>query len=161
MTTQNRKEEELEKALIGLPRGKKIHKTGLTAQGFHVEKRTERFKSGKPDLRMGRRDLGQLDVELKYIDWPIESIEKARDVDTGMTKLQWLNMRKYNEHGIPCICLVYIEAIERFIITTSQVLRRPLRPDAKTVLKYLPHDIVIDGVELFQKSREYLKDAGY
>lgn len=112
-------------------------------------------------MRIGRRDLGQLDVELKYNDWPKESIEKAREIDVGMKKIQWINMRTYNEHGMPCICLVYFEALETFYITTDMVLRAPLSRLAPYALPYLPHDMVIDGAELFTKAREYLKNAGY
>lgn len=158
---QRRKEQELEKKLIGLPKGRKPEKTGLTLQGFHVEKRTERFKSGKPDLRIGRRDFGQLDVELKYIDWPKEALDAAREVDTTMKKIQWLNMRTYNEHGMPCICLVYIEAYNEFVITTNQVLRTPLYKHGQRVLPYVPHPMIIDGERLFLVAREYLKNAGY
>lgn len=161
MMRQERKEQELEKDLIGIPKGKNPQKTGLTLQGFHAEKRTERFKSGKPDLRIGRRDLGQLDVELKYLDWPKESIEQAREIDTGMTKLQWLNMRRYNEHGIPCICLVFIEAHAEFVMTTKQVLRTPLYKHGQHVLPYVPRPMVIDGERLFKVAREHLKHAGY
>lgn len=161
MAVQNRLEQELEKKLIGLPKGKNPKKTGLTLQGFHIEKRTERFISGKPDLRIGRKDFGQLDAELKFIDWPKKSIEEAREIDTGLKKLQWLNMRKYNEHGMPCVCLVYIAALEMFYLTTDQVLRAPLSRHAPYALPYLPHDMVIDGAELFTKARECLKNAGY
>lgn len=151
-----RKEEKLEKELIGLPRGRDNRKTGLTLQGFLVEKRTERFKSGKPDLRISRKDLGQLDVELKYNDWPKESIWAVREVDTGMTKLQWLTLREYNKHGRPAVCLVYFEAFGTFLITTDQVLRQPLRTPCRYVLPKLPAPQVMDGDDLFNLAMEYL-----
>lgn len=158
---QDRKEEKLEKELIGLPKGKNPAKTGLTLQGFHVEKRTERFKSGKPDLRIGRKDFGQLDVELKYLRGSKDEIKDMREIPTGMTKLQWLCLRTYNEHGIPAVCLIYVECYDQFWLTVNHILRRPLRWNEPCVLPKLPSPMVIDGEGLFETAKEYLKNVGY
>lgn len=163
MTTsiiQRRLEEKLEKKLIGLPT-KSHPKMGLTLQKFFVTKTSDRWKAGKPDLRIGRSDMGQLDVELKYIDWPKQSIDEAREIDIGATKLQWLIIREMNEHGLPAVFLVYVEAYDRFIVTTDRVLRAPFHWGAPHAIAKLPDPQVIDGVVLFTVAREYLKNAGY
>lgn len=125
----------------------------LVKQGFRAKKVSDRFKAGPPDLRLGRSDLGQLDVELKYNNFP--AISDAVTIDSGMTKLQWLTIRDMNEHGMPAVCLVYFECLNQFVMTTDRILRNPLT-GGYPMLSKLPQSRVIDGAQLFSVAREFL-----
>ena len=148
---------------------------GLKLQGFYVDKMSDRFKAGVHDLRIGRFDTGQLDVELKYNTLSLDKLGIDPDVsllgvpmsllrhdlpefDTGMTKLQWLKLRDKNEHGMPSVCLVYFEALDYFGVTT--LLRETLPPLSRRVLK-LPRPKVVDGVQLIRTARSHLSELGY
>lgn len=128
-------------------------------QGWFAEKTSDRFKAGRPDLRIGHRDFGQMDVELKYSleDWDIDRSE-LEGYDTGLTKLQWLKIKEMNGHGVPAIGLVFVEKLDLFFVTT--VLRETLPPPARRVLK-LPGSEVIHAPDLFVTAMEHLNDLGY
>lgn len=128
----------------------------LQTQGFFATKTSDRFKAGRPDLRIGHRDIGQLDVELKY---SLESFdEEGKEYDTGMTKLQWLKIKEMNEHGMPAVCLVYSEVLDLFFVTT--LLRDTLPPVDRCVTK-LPSKQVLDGGQLMTTALGHLHDIGY
>ena len=128
-------------------------KSALHSQGWYAEKTSDRFKAGRPDLRIGNKQFGQLDIELKY-----RYEGYAVETEVGMTKLQWLTIKDMNEHCLPAVCLVYSEPLNVFFITT--LLRDVLPPPSRRVLK-LPGSDVIDGATLFTKSMEHLYDIGY
>lgn len=137
--------------------GDRVKKTGLIGQGWFATKTSDRFKAGRPDLRISRHDFGQMDVELKYVvddysgpDYP--------EIDNGLTKLQWLKLKEMNEHGMPAICLVYMEAHKRFFVTT---LLRDTFPATSRCVRELPKGTVIDGAELFKTGMEHLYELGY
>lgn len=126
----------------------------LHKQGWFATKTSDRFKAGRPDLRIGHRDFGQMDVELKYsLDyWDIG------DYDTGLTKLQRIKIKEMNQHGMPAIGLVFVEKLDLFFVTT--VLRETLPPPERRVLK-LPGTEVISAPDLFVTAMEHLNDLGY
>jgi len=126
---------------------KSLHK-----QGWYANKTVDRFKAGKPDLRIGHGDYGQLDVELKYQfdDFSVET-------DVEMTKLQMLTLRGMNRHGIPAVCLVFSEPLNIFFVTT--VLRETLPPFARCV-NYIKSEVIL-GPVLFVKAMEHLNDLGH
>jgi hypothetical protein len=129
---------------------------GLRGDGFYCEKQSERFKAGRPDLRIARADQGQLDAELKYVYGSLSDPE----IEFGFTKLQWLKMREMNEHGIPAVGLVYLASHNFFILTLDMVLRPGETKDPRVCLK-LPAPRIIDGVALFETAKGLLRDAGY
>src|SRR4051812_43351493 len=114
------KQEELllQAKLIGYPEKHEKGPLGLRGQGFYAEKQSERFKAGRPDVRVGRSDQGQLDFELKYLTADLQA-----GVETGLTKLQWLHLRDMNSHGIPAVALIYAEQRPNiFFVTLERVL---------------------------------------
>lgn len=127
-------------------------------QRWFATKTSDRFKAGRPDMRLGQKGYGQIDVELKYNDWPLEELLAASEIDSTMTKLQWLKIKEMNEHGMPAICLIYWQALSAFSVTT--LLRGPLPPASERVLK-LPGSEVIKASELFSMSMEHLNGLGY
>lgn len=129
--------------------------TSLLKQGWFATKTSDRFKAGKPDLRIGHDAYGQMDVELKYSleDWADNFV-----FDTGLAKLQEIKIREMNQHGIPAVGLVFVEKRDLFFVTT--VLREALPPPERCALK-LPGAEVISGPVLFVKAMEYLNDLGY
>jgi len=141
--SKTKKELELQAAMI-----KSLHK-----QGWFATKTSDRFRAGRPDLRIGKREFGQLDVELKY---SLDSF--TAEQDTGLTKLQWLKIKEMNEHGIPSVCLVYSERLDLFFVTT--LLRETLPPPHRC-LKKLPRCEVINGDLLFTVSIGHLNELGY
>lgn len=151
------KQEELllQAKIIGNKETSKDKASGLRGQGFYAEKQSERFKAGRPDLRVAKRGLGQLDVELKY--FPGEPEEGA---DLGFTKLQWLKMKEMNEHGIPTVGLVFFEQCDRFVVTIDRVLQPGLLIGPHSCSK-LPAPQIIDGAALFEAAEGFLYDRGY
>lgn len=133
-------------------------KDDLTRQKFYAEKVSDKFKAGRPDLRLGHLEFGPLEVELKYNVLPLHMLEDADDLDSGMTKLQWLNLRRMNEHGMPAVCLIYYEALGYFGVTT--LLRDTLPPPTRRVTRVTKGG-VIQGSELYTSAMEYLHGLGY
>lgn len=124
---------------------------GLKGQGFYATKTSDRFIAGKPDLRIGHANHGQLDVELKVVLGPVD-----REVDTGLTKIQLNTIRVMNAHGMPAVCLVFSAHLGVFYC--ANVLRANLPEIGHCVLK-LPRPLIIDGHDLFRVSKEYLNEA--
>lgn len=127
----------------------------LKAQGFFASATNDMFKAGKPDFRLARRDLGQLDVELKY---SIDLWEPGKQYDTGLVKLQELRMKDMNKAGMPCIGLVYVVPLELFFVTT--VLRDTLPGSGRCVAKF-PKPAVIAGEDMFNIAMRHLYGLGY
>lgn len=127
----------------------------LHKQGWFATKTSDRFAAGRPDLRIGHDDFGQMDIELKYSldDWR-DGVER----DTGLSKLQWLKIKDMNKHGMPAIGLVYSEQFDMFFVTT--LLRDTLPGVPRRVLK-LPGAEVISGPDLFVTAMEHLNDLGH
>lgn len=145
----------LQAKIIGNKETSKDKASGLRGQGFYAEKQSERFKAGRPDLRLGRGDVGQLDVELKYFPGALEE-----GAALGFTTLQWLKMKEMNEHGIPTIGLVYVEQKDLFMLTLDRVLGDPWTATRYACSK-LPAPQIIDGAQLFEAAEGFLYDRGY
>lgn len=132
----------------------------LKTQKFNVIRVSDKYKAGRPDLRIGHKDHGQLDVELKYC--PLRVVElwyepgKPREFDTGLSKLQWLKMDEMNKSGMPCIGLIYVEAMEVFFVTT--VLRDTLAHPTRYVIKGNSNANIINGSLLMGVAKKHLKD---
>lgn len=146
----------LQAKIIGNVETSKDKASGLRGQGFYAEKQSERFKAGRPDLRVARMDLGQLDVELKYYsgDWGDHTVEP------GFTKLQWLKLKEMNDHGIPAVGLVFFEQYDRLVVTIDRVLQPGLLAGPASCSK-LPAPLIIDGKALFAAAEEMLYGRGY
>lgn len=147
----------LQSAMIGHHNDPKKGPCGLRGQGFYAEKQSERFKAGRPDLRVARNDVGQLDIELKYIE---QSLFSGEPVDYGFTKLQWLHLKTMNERGIPAVGLIYFAKNNLFVLTVDRVLDPALPPPTHSVLK-LPAPQIIDGRALVLEAKDYLHGIGY
>lgn len=134
--------------------------TSLHKQGFLALKSSDRFKAGRPDLRTGRKDLGQIDFELKYCTEPMSNLwfepGKPREFDTGLRLLQQLKMGEMNEHGMLACGLIYVEAMERFFVTL--LLRDVLPPLTRCVLRGNSDDDIIDGEALYAATKGYLDE---
>lgn len=133
--------------------------TSLKSQNFLAIKTSDRFKAGRPDLRISHLDHGQIDFELKYLTLTDAQLwyepGKTREFDTGLSKLQWLKIREMNRHGMPAVGLVYIEVAGMFVVTT---LLRDTLLDAARYVKRGPSDgNVINGAELMTVAKSYLK----
>lgn len=129
--------------------------TSLQQQGWFATKTSDRFKAGRPDLRIGHNDFGQLDVELKY---SLEDWHDLKERDTGLSKLQQIKIKEMNQHGMPAIGLVFCEDFDVFFVTT--VLRDTL-PGPQRCVEKLPGSGVIAGPALFVTAMEHLNDLGY
>lgn len=133
-----------------------VQPSGLLGQDFWADKTSERFKAGKPDLRVSRLDLGQCDFELKYVREQIDDLDQL--FEPGFTKLQWLKLREMNAHGIPAAGLVYVECRDEFVL--CNLLRASLRQCYPCGPK-LPKPLIIDGEKLIKAARVYLRDKPY
>lgn len=127
---------------------------GLKEQGFFVTKTSDRFKAGRPDLRVSHRHFGQIDLELKYLDFTPEG-----EFETGVKKLQQIKMDEMNKAGMPACGLIYVEPLEMFFVTA---FLRDVLPPPHRCAKKLPGSKVVDGPEIFNKAMGYLiNDLGY
>lgn len=121
----------------------------LKGQGFYALSVNDRFASGRPDFRVGRGDLGQLDVELKVID------ASNGVTQSGLTTLQKIEIREMNKYGMPAVALTYAESRHEFIIhhdkevdldsTNLYVIQRSKAPG------------VIDGRKLMELALYYIE----
>jgi hypothetical protein len=126
----------------------------LTAQGCLVLKTSDRFKAGKPDLRVGKRGFGQYDYELKFSE-----DEFSTDAPTGITRLQQITLRRMCEHGMPSVGLVYSAPRNTFFVT--MLLRDVLPPPPRCVIRGTTDVQTVDAQQLFNATRDYLYDLGY
>lgn len=126
----------------------------LREQGFFATKTSDRFLAGRPDIRIGRSDLGQLDVELKFCNLTVSELAiLGPECETGLTKLQKLKIEDMNQHGMPAVGLVYLSELSMFVVTS--VLRESLLAATGRVLVKLPRPRWVDGAELFKLARNY------
>lgn len=126
----------------------------LRKQGWWADKTSDRFKAGKPDIRIGNDRFGQMDVELKY-----SMSDFSEEDETGLKKLQKIKMEEMNKAGMPAVGLIYSEPLNMFFVTN--ILRDTLPPPGRCALK-LSGSEVIAGPVLFVKAMEYLQnDLGY
>lgn len=128
---------------------------GLKSQGWWADKSSDRFKAGKPDLRIAHCDFGQMDVELKY---SLEDWRDSEEHDTGLKLLQQIKIKEMNKAGMPAVCLVFAEKHNEFFVTTF--LRDTLMPESRRVIRQ-PAPVVISGPELFAIGMALLYDQGH
>lgn len=127
---------------------------GLKGQGWWADKSSDRFKAGKPDLRIAHNDFGQMDIELKFA---LEDFDFA-ERETGLKRLQQIKIEEMNKAGMPAICLVYSEPNDLFFVTT---LLRDTLPHVDRCVMRRPSPVVISGPELFFTAMEHLNVLGY
>lgn len=123
----------------------------LKKQGWYVVRTVDRFKAGRPDMRIAKLGYGQIDVELKY---SVDPWDENALTDTGIRKLQWIKIAEMNMGGIPTVGLIYSETENVFFV--SNVLREPFPPATRRVKK-LPHPEIINGAEFFETAMRYIK----
>jgi hypothetical protein len=124
----------------------------LRKQGFKAENISDAFVSGRPDFRIGRKDLGQLDVEFKIID------AVNGTVQSGLTKLQKIEIREMNKHGMPAICLTMLWSFDpwRYIIHHEREI--DLDSDDLYVIDRPSPPGIIDGKKLMELGLYYLEE---
>lgn len=128
---------------------------GLKSQGWWADKSSDRFKAGKPDLRIAHNDFGQMDVELKY---SLEGFLGEVPRETGLKRLQQIKIEEMNKAGMPAVCLVYSEPNEWFFVT---LLLRDTLPNAWRCVSRRSAPEVISGPELFAAAMGHLNGNGY
>jgi hypothetical protein len=84
-------------------------------QGFWSSSVNDRFVAGKPDMRLARKDVGQMDFELKILGCSTSTIQSGRSVLSGVTKLQEIEMREMNKHGAPAVGLILLPETDMFV----------------------------------------------
>lgn len=84
-------------------------------QGFWVSNTNDAFISGKPDMRLSRSDLGQIDIELKMLDISLSTYEACRKVKSGLTKLQFNEIRDMNAGGARAVAMTFYRKTDQFI----------------------------------------------
>jgi len=130
---------------------KSLHK-----QGWFATKTSDRFKAGRPDLRIAHHQYGQLDVELKY-----SFDDYRKECETGLKKLQWLKIKEMNEHGMPAVGLVFSEPLNMFFVTTVLREELPHGERCDRCFYRAPGAAILEGPVLFVKAMEHLNELGY
>lgn len=123
-------------------------------QGFFAANINDRFISGYPDMRFARKDLGQLDVELKILGCAQSSVDSGREVESGITAIQQITLREMNGHGAPAVGLILLPELDKFVFCNF----RRIRPKEAIEWGILPHGGQgrVDFERLFKMSFSYL-----
>lgn len=125
-------------------------------QGFWTSNTNDRFVSGKPDMRMARIDVGQMDFELKILGCSHSTIESGRSVLSGVTKLQEIELRDMNLAGARAVGLILLPDVGRFVfcnyknIVPKEALQISVPWDSKA--KY------VDVRQIFLMATTYLAE---
>jgi hypothetical protein len=121
--------------------------------GFYAISVNDRFASARPDMRLGIGGIGQLDIELKYL-------EGGKGVlQSGLTALQKIEIRDMNRASMPAIALTYHDLRRVFIIHHEREV--DLDSTGAYVIDRLKGPAVIDARELMAKAYRYItKEIG-
>jgi hypothetical protein len=119
----------------------------------------DRFVSAKPDMRLGYRAWGQRDVELKILGVAQSTIDSNREVLSGVTKLQEIEMRDMNKVGMYAAGLILLPEYDLFVFCNFKHIRVGDAMKGPQV-RYNPRKSdgpALDFFQLFQQSELYLR----
>lgn len=119
----------------------------------------DRFVSAKPDMRLAYREWGQLDVELKILGVHQTTIDSGREVLSGVTKLQEIELRDMNAHGAHAVGLILIPEYDLFVFCNFKTIT-PKHSLIGPWVEYTPakkdgHSL--NFYQLFRQAEKYLR----
>jgi len=125
----------------------------------------DRFVSAKPDMRLAhhwslRPDFCQLDVELKILGVAQSSIDSDREILSGVTKLQEIEMREMNKHGARAVGLILVPEYDLFVFCNFMRIKvgSALHRGPRVLYNPRPSEgMALDFWQLFEKSEVYLR----
>jgi hypothetical protein len=119
----------------------------------------DRFVSAKPDIRLAYKEWGQRDIELKILGVADSTIRSGREVLSGVTKLQEIEMREMNKHGAPAVGLILIPEYSVFVFCNfKHIIPRDAMAGPNIGFNSRKADgPAIDFFQLFQQSELYLR----
>jgi len=85
-------------------------------QGYWIRSVNDRFNSGYPDLRI-KTQSPQMDMELKVCRIAASSIRHGNITQSGISKLQAIELRDMNKAGIPAVGVLYFPREDWFTFT--------------------------------------------
>ena len=88
--------------------------------GFWARSENDRFTSGYPDMRISRADTGQLDIELKILGCSEASFTSEREMESGISALQAIELRDMNKAGAKAVGMVLIPERNEFLFTNTR-----------------------------------------
>lgn len=89
-------------------------------QGFFARNINDRFNSAYPDFRLSKRDHHQMDVELKILRVSDSTLRHGSAVNSGLTRLQAIELRDMNAAGMLAVGLIYVEEWKSFVFCNTQ-----------------------------------------
>lgn len=119
----------------------------------------DNFNSGYPDMRIKVEDYPHIDVELKVWRGAASTLQSSKEVNSGLRKLQKIEIRDMNKAGVPAVCAVYLEVVDLFVFTLLE--------------KFNPHEEIMagmtvegnggkpDAAQLVRGAFTFLKQKGY
>jgi hypothetical protein len=89
-------------------------------KGFFARNINDRFNSAYPDLRLSNRSYHQMDVELKVLRVSDSTLRHGSIVNSGLTRLQTIELRDMNAAGMLAVGLIYVEGWKSFVFCNTQ-----------------------------------------
>lgn len=128
-----------------------------TKQGYFIRSVNDRFNSAYPDMRMSHIDYFPIDLELKILRVSESTLRHGHEVNSGIEKLQEIELRKMNEAGMRAVGLIYVELWKGFVFCNSM----RFTPNKAAELVMIPHDSPILYKNILDYSDEFLQREGY
>jgi hypothetical protein len=137
------------------------------ASGLWGSNVNDRFVSAKPDIRLSCRwctiNFWQLDVELKILGVAQSTIDSDREVLSGVTKLQEIEIRDMNRGGARAVGLILIPEYDLFVFCNFKKIRVGTAINRGPRVLFNPRKAegpALDFWQLFAASEEYLRSIG-
>ena len=89
-------------------------------QGCWARSVNDKYISGYPDFRLKSPLYPHLDCELKICRAAASTLSNGREIQSGIEKLQFIEIRDMNKIRIPTVGLIYIEAMDVFTFTNDK-----------------------------------------
>jgi hypothetical protein len=130
-------------------------------KGFFARNINDRFNSSYPDFRLSHQDYHQMDVELKILRVSDSTLRHGSAVNSGLTRLQAIELRDMNAAGMLAVGLIYVEEWKSFVFCNTQ----RFVPNESSKFTLIPFDapmlfdlILIRGKLFATENGYYAKD---
>lgn len=88
--------------------------------GFFARNVNDRFNSAYPDFRLSSSKYYPIDVELKILRVSESTLRHGSVVNSGLTRLQTIELREMNAAGMMAVGLIYVEEWKSFVFCNTQ-----------------------------------------
>lgn len=90
-------------------------------QGCWARNINDKYISGYPDFRFKSPCYPHLDCELKICRAAASTLGRNKEIQSGIEKLQFIEIRDMNKFEIPAVGLIYIQEMDVFTFTNEKL----------------------------------------